>query len=396
MRTFRPFLFVVFVICACQPEQSITSTVHGGLTDTGSNHYVFADGTGPDAQTQPNDWDLDDCGDGVCLPPENCNTCSQDCGECSWCGDDACTGAETCATCPMDCGGCQECGDGVCDAGENAANCPNDCSAACGDNDCSPNETTANCPQDCGSWCGDGACNGSETASLCPQDCGQNNPPPPAGCSGCLNGAGSCHSFCQNKGNKSGYCGAPGSKNPAVCCVCINDQAVCGDGQCNGTESKNNCPQDCGALNNPVCGDGACNGNESSNSCPQDCGAPPIAPPNPNNDLTGIVGGVKVIGGQQTITGWACHLGWAGAIDVHLYVGGPAGQGTILKGATANLENAQGVNDACQAAGSHRFRIPLTDAELSQHAGKAIYVHGISPVNNGNHLLTQSGTHKLP
>jgi hypothetical protein len=215
-------------------------------------------------------------------------------------------------------------------------------------------------------------CNGTETTVLCPQDCDKQggDDDPPGDCSGCLNGVLNCQVTCQNLGNNGGFCGAPGSKNPNVCCVCTG--------------------------NNPTCGDGSCNGTESSNSCPGDCGAPPVEPPNPNNDLKGIVGGLKVIGGQQTVTGWACHLGWAGAIDVHLYVGGPAGQGTFLKGATANLANAQGVNDACQATGSHRFRIPLTDAELSKHAGQAIYVHGISPVKNGHLLLSKSGDYHLP
>ena len=397
MRTLRLLLLLVVFLTACQPGKDITETKHGGLVDASTYYLNRPDASGMDTDGGSPDLIQFGCGDGVCLAPENCNTCAQDCGECSWCGDDDCTGAENCTTCPMDCGGCEPCGNGTCDPAENAANCPADCTAACGDNDCTDNETTANCPQDCGSWCGDSVCNGTETAVLCPQDCDKQGggDDPPADCSGCLNGVASCQVACQNLGSNGGFCGAPGSKNPNVCCVCTGNNPTCGDGSCNGTESFNSCPQDCEAPA-PSCGDGNCNGNESSNNCPVDCGAPPVEPPNPNNDLKGFVGGVKVIDGQQTVTGWACHLGWTGHIDVHLYVGGPAGQGTIVKGATANLANAQGVNDACQAGGSHRFHIPLTDAELSKYAGKAIYVHGISPVNNENLLLSKSGDHHLP
>jgi len=46
---------------------------------------------------------------------------------------------------------------------------------------------------------------------------------------------------------------------------------VCGDGTCNGTETCDTCPQDCGECP-PVCGDGTCNGEETCDTCPQDCG----------------------------------------------------------------------------------------------------------------------------
>jgi hypothetical protein len=46
------------------------------------------------------------CGDGKCSPPEDCNTCPQDCGKC--CGDGKCLPPEDCNTCPEDCGKCKK------------------------------------------------------------------------------------------------------------------------------------------------------------------------------------------------------------------------------------------------------------------------------------------------
>jgi len=45
------------------------------------------------------------CGDGKCAPPEDCNSCPQDCGSC--CGNYKCEPPEDCHSCPHDCGPCQ-------------------------------------------------------------------------------------------------------------------------------------------------------------------------------------------------------------------------------------------------------------------------------------------------
>jgi hypothetical protein len=50
--------------------------------------------------------------------------------------------------------------------------------------------------------------------------------------------------------------------------------ARCGDRDCNGAETINTCPEDCGGQTGAMCGDGVCNGTESSASCNQDCTAP--------------------------------------------------------------------------------------------------------------------------
>jgi hypothetical protein len=46
------------------------------------------------------------CGDYQCSPPEDCNSCPQDCGSC--CGDGRCAPPEDCSSCPDDCGRCGE------------------------------------------------------------------------------------------------------------------------------------------------------------------------------------------------------------------------------------------------------------------------------------------------
>lgn len=132
----------------------------------------------------------------------------------------------------------------------------------CGDGICDLDEDTINCVADCGTLCGDGVCNGLENISLCPADCedsGTGNVdenPGAADCSGCLSEATDCETSCLDKGFDGGFCGAPGSQNPAVCCVCTgNGQpsgpgTVCGDGACDDGENNDNCADDC----EPECG----------------------------------------------------------------------------------------------------------------------------------------------
>jgi len=50
----------------------------------------------------------------------------------------------------------------------------------------------------------------------------------------------------------------------------------CGDGDCNGEETCETCPGDCGECA-PECGDEECNGDETCETCPEDCG--PCADP---------------------------------------------------------------------------------------------------------------------
>jgi YD repeat-containing protein len=112
-----------------------------------------------------------------------------------------------------------------------------------------------------------------------------------------------------------------------------------------------------------------------------------------------VMGTIEAVsnGANAAITGWACASGLAASIDVHLYVGGPAGTGTAIGAYTANQASEQGIQDACHSSGSlHRFSIPLSEAVRGDHAGEAIYIHGISPTGGDNTSLSGSGSYVVP
>jgi YD repeat-containing protein len=112
-----------------------------------------------------------------------------------------------------------------------------------------------------------------------------------------------------------------------------------------------------------------------------------------------VMGTIEAVstGANATVTGWACASGLAASIDVHLYVGGPAGTGTAIGAYTANQAGEQAIQDACHSTGTlHRFSIPLSEATRGDHAGEPIYIHGISPTGGDNTLLAGSGSFVVP
>lgn len=112
--------------------------------------------------------------------------------------------------------------------------------------------------------------------------------------------------------------------------------------------------------------------------------------------ILGTIEGVST-GTDAVITGWACASGLAASVDVHLYVGGPAGSGTGIGAFTANLDSEETIQADCHSTGTkHRFSIPLTEEQRGEYAGEAIYVHGISPVGGENTLLSGSGSFVVP
>ncbi|MEE8522991.1 MAG: hypothetical protein V3T72_03585 [Thermoanaerobaculia bacterium] len=142
------------------------------------------------------------CGDGVCDPGEDCNSCPADCPSFpvpgASCGNGICEAAdgEDCLSCAADCNGLQRgkpsnrfcCGFG----GQNPVGCANsacvtggfDCtedpvgpggSTCCGDAICeAPQEDSSTCELDCGApaVCGDGTCDPGESECSCAADCG--------------------------------------------------------------------------------------------------------------------------------------------------------------------------------------------------------------------------------
>ncbi|MBM4371486.1 MAG: hypothetical protein FJ098_07515, partial [Deltaproteobacteria bacterium] len=248
------------------------------------------------------------CGNDECDGDEDCHTCPDDCGDCpAECGDGACNGEETCEDCVEDCGECPpECGDDVCDPeGESCALCAADCGECTGDC-CAPQEAPGCevpavmmcvCEKDgfccsvawdeqcvgevteylCGTCdagtCGDGICGGDETCESCPGDCGacttcgNNVCEPEESCVVCAKDCGLCEGDCcaPHEG--------PGCDDPAVSeCVCSHEIGCCKDdwdADCVAQVTTFACG-DCGPV--VECGDGLCQGWETCELCPEDCG----------------------------------------------------------------------------------------------------------------------------
>lgn len=194
-----------------------------------------------------------------------------------FCGDRSCDTAERedCRTCPGDCGPCEPvCGNAVCEPGEDGQSCPADC-PTCGDRICDPEigETCTTCSADCGPCpvvCGNGTCETGEDFVSCAADCptlfcGPNLP--------CPEGF-----FCigdpplQICARADAVPNCPLLGEIAVSCltggqgVCESIAALVGASTCNGT-----------CCEPPVCGDGPCDSGETCSSCPADCG--PCPPP---------------------------------------------------------------------------------------------------------------------
>ncbi|KKR08139.1 MAG: hypothetical protein UT32_C0003G0015 [Parcubacteria group bacterium GW2011_GWC2_39_14] len=90
-------------------------------------------------------------------------------------------------------------------------------------------------------------------------------------------------------------CGDTQCNGTETCETCVGDCGVCpvvpvcGDNVCNGAETCNSCAGDCGICPVvPVCGDNVCNGAETCNSCSGDCGVCPVLPVCGDNICNGI------------------------------------------------------------------------------------------------------------
>jgi hypothetical protein len=119
----------------------------------------------------------------------------------------------------------------------------------------------------------------------------------------------------------------------------------------------------------------------------------------PDNAIRGYLDSASYDGSQVMLIGWACAGGIAQSVNVHVYVGGPAGSGTWFTAGTANQPSEPAVAQACGVgSGAYRFSIatPFGPEVMMQLGGLNIYVHGISPVGGSNRLLTNSGLFALP
>jgi len=109
-----------------------------------------------------------------------------------------------------------------------------------------------------------------------------------------------------------------------------------------------------------------------------------------------VIGNIDGVTDSGVILGWACSTRIDASIDVHVYFGGPAGSGTFGLSGAAKETNEPGVNSACSAGGSHRFSLQISNASRQQHAGKTIYIHGISPVGQPHNIIGGSGSFVVP
>jgi hypothetical protein len=231
------------------------------------------------------------CGDKQCDYPENCLTCSQDCGVCQ---GDCCTAHETvgCSdlavtkcVCAMDSFCCEVSWDNLC-----VQEAKEQCNAKCA---CVPSCAGKQCGDDgCGGMCGvcapNAYCNAQgQCIVFCQPQC-QGKECGPDGCNGSCgtcktgyqcNAQGKCICTpnCMNKdcgsdgcGGSCGECGQFQTCTPSGKCKYVTP--LCGDGNCLSWigEDCDVCPQDCGQC----CGNGICEPKfqETCATCTADCG----------------------------------------------------------------------------------------------------------------------------
>jgi hypothetical protein len=226
------------------------------------------------------------CGNGECEAGESYESCPLDCtatpchaigaagccaeGVATWCEDNV-LHQQHCATAP-ECGWSEAAGrygcstDGLADpSGSFDLICP-PLGPKCGDGTCEEGEDMDSCFVDCPlpGYCGDGECAGYEYYSNCPQDCLKDKCDffTQAGC--CLNDTAV---WCTGDGQYMASCGPAGgcgwsqydlsyTCGPVIiheepsgayprACEEYSDETSCGDGECNGDEYYDNCPEDC-------------------------------------------------------------------------------------------------------------------------------------------------------
>lgn len=113
--------------------------------------------------------------------------------------------------------------------------------------------------------------------------------------------------------------------------------------------------------------------------------------------VLGNFAGLQLESGQVYLLGWTCLKNYSSSIDVRIFLNGRAATGEFLKNYPANLVSESGISAACGTIGIwHRFKIPLTRQELIQHAGKKLYIYGISPYGLGVSELGRSGELTVP
>lgn len=124
---------------------------------------------------------------------------------------------------------------------------------------------------------------------------------------------------------------------------------------------------------------------------------PPPPPPPADRSVLGNIDAVDLVGDQISIRGWACAKTINDSIGVHIYTGGPAGNGQFLAATLANQPSEPAVARICQTNGNmYRFDARVGADHWKRAGGQAVFVHGISPVGGRNELLNGSGKVSIP
>ena len=117
----------------------------------------------------------------------------------------------------------------------------------------------------------------------------------------------------------------------------------------------------------------------------------------PVSNVVGNIDALYQSGSKTFVKGWACQQYLDKPIKIHIFAGGQSGNGTLIKSLTANKSSGTNIASACKATGkTYYFNTEIPASHVTAHAGKAIYIHGISPFKTGNRLISKSGVFKLP
>lgn len=121
-------------------------------------------------------------------------------------------------------------------------------------------------------------------------------------------------------------------------------------------------------------------------------------PKPPSGRVIGWLDRVAISGDKVVVSGWACEVNLKKSIPVHLYVGGPAGQGKFIGAYTANATSEAAVERECGTGmDRHRYRLAFDKEAASKYKGQRVYMHGISKSDSApNPLLRGSGSHVVP
>jgi hypothetical protein len=108
----------------------------------------------------------------------------------------------------------------------------------------------------------------------------------------------------------------------------------------------------------------------------------------------GFIDGIN----QNVLQGWACMVGSMESIPVHVYLGGPVGQGgKMWKTFTPNGSNEPAVSKECGTSGTqYRFNIELPTGANALPSGQKIFMYAMSPLGIGETTLANSGVYSTP